>query len=377
MLAAPDALGGADTHRMAARPDRSTSMKTRAAVHVQHGQPLAVEEVELADPGPEEVLVKLFASGICHSQLHQLHNPAQATPALLGHEATGVVLAKGREVDHVHEGDHVIVTWVPRDSTEEARPRPTVYRFRGEEQRASGIYTWAEHVLAHEQLVLPLDPDVPVDVTAIIGCAVVTGVGAVLGTAKVQPGQTVAVFGVGGVGINVLAGAKIAQAGRIIAVDLEPSKLDYAREFGATDCIDARDGDPVEAIQELTGGGVDFAFDAIGHEVTMQQIVAATKPGVLGVRRGGTAVLIGIPQGPVTFNARLFTPERSFIGSLGGSSHPIEDYPQYVQWFKEGALPLDKMVTKTYEGLDSINEGVAALERGEIRGRSIMVYDRP
>jgi Zn-dependent alcohol dehydrogenase len=354
-------------------------MKTRAAVHVQHGQPLAVEEIELPDPGPEEVLVHLYASGICHSQLHQLHNPAQSTPALLGHEATRVVLAAGRDVSHVREGDRVMVTWVPRnlppDAPTGARPR-TTFGFRGQ-QMETGTYTWAEHGLFHHQVVVPLPADVPTDVTSIIGCAVVTGVGAVLGSARVQPGETVAVFGVGGVGMNVLAGAKIAEAGRIIAVDLDDAKLDFAREFGATDTINAREADPVEAIRDLTGGGVDYAFDAIGAPVTTRQILEAVRPGVLGSRRGGTAVLVGIPQQPIELDMRLFTPERNYIGSLGGSSQPDRDFPQYIRWFKEGLLPLEKMVTKRYASLDDINEGVRALEHGEITGRSVMVYAEP
>ncbi|MPZ99955.1 MAG: zinc-binding dehydrogenase [Dehalococcoidia bacterium] len=352
-------------------------LTTRAAVYVKHGNPLDVDEIELPDPGDEEVLVKLFASGICHSQLHQLHRPDHPTPALLGHEATGVVTAAGKSVTHVREGDRVIVTWIPRDATPETpRPARARYRFRGQDYDTLS-YTWAEDVLVSEQLVVPLDPEVPVDVTAIIGCAVVTGVGAVIGTAKVQQGETVAVFGVGGVGLNVVAGAKIAGAGRIIAVDLDDEKLKFAEDLGATDLVNASKVNAVEAVQDLTNGGVDYAFDAIGREITMQQILEATRPGTLGVQHGGSAVLVGIPQGDVTLNARLFTPERTFRGSLGGSSHPMTDFAQYVAWFKQGALPLDKMVTRQYDSLDDINEGVRALEAGEILGRSIMVYARP
>ena len=353
-------------------------MKTRAAVHVKHGEPLSVEEIELPDPGDGQVQVRLYASGICHSQLHQLHNPDHATPALLGHEATGVITAAGPGVTHVREGDRVMVTWVPRDSNEgRPRPAPTPYRFRGQEY-ASGVYTWAEDLLVSEELVIPLDASVPVDDTAIIGCAVVTGVGAVLGTAKVQPGETVAVFGAGGVGLNAIAGARIAQAGRVIAVDLSDEKLEFAREFGATDVVNASQGDPVEAIRDLTGGGVDYAFDAIGLEVTTQQIVQAVRPGILGVKRGGTAVLVGVPQGPATIDARaLLIGERILRGSLGGSSHPQTDFPQYVEWYKQGLLPLDKLVTKRYGSLDDINEGIRSLEQGAIAGRSVMVYARP
>jgi Zn-dependent alcohol dehydrogenase len=348
-------------------------------VDVEHGQRLQIEEIELPDPNADEVLVELYASGICHSQLHQMHNPDLPRPLLLGHEATGVVAATGSAVTHVREGDRVMVTWVPRDITVEypAIPR-TRFSFRGRDVEGPGIYTWAEHVLAHEQMVLPLSDDVSMEDTAIIGCATVTGVGAVLGSAKVQAGDTVAVFGVGGVGINVLAGAQIAQAGRIIAIDLADEKLEYAKEFGATDVINASEVDPVEAVKDLTGGGVDFAFDAIGAEVTLHQIVEVAKPGRLGASRGGTAVIVGVPQGPITIPQGFFPlGERHLIGSLGGSSHPVEDYPQYLEWYRQGALPLDKMVTKKYQSLDDINEGVRALQAGEISGRSVMVYKRP
>jgi len=354
-------------------------MRTRAAIDVEHGQPLSIEEIELPDPNPHEVLVELYASGICHSQLHQLHNPDLARPLLLGHEATGVITAAGSAVTHVREGDRVIVTWVPRAITVEDPPVPvTRFNYRGRSIAGPNVYTWAEHLLVHEQMVIPLANDVSVEDAAIIGCATVTGVGAVLGSAKVQKGETVAVFGVGGVGINVLAGAQIAGASRIIAVDLSAEKLEFAKEFGATDVVNASEVDPVEAVKELTGGGVDYAFDAIGAEVTLHQIVEVTKPGRLGAARGGTAVVVGIPQGPITIPRGLFPMgERQLIGSLGGSSHPAEDYPQYVEWFRQGALPLNKMVTKRYGSLDDINEGIRALQAGEISGRSIMVYKRP
>ena len=356
-------------------------MQTRAAVDVEFGQPLRIEEIELPDPNADEVLVQLYASGICHSQLHQLHNGEAVRPLLLGHEATGVVIGRGGNVTHVKEGDRVMVTWVPRDiSIEDPEIPRTRFSFGGREysENTPNIYTWSEHVLAHQQMVLPLDDDVSVEDTAIIGCATVTGVGAVLGSAKVQAGETVAVFGVGGVGINVLAGAQIAQAGRIIAVDLLDEKLEFAKEFGATDVVNASEVDAVEAIKELTGGGVDYAFDAIGAEPTLRQIVEAARPGRLGASRGGTAVIVGIPQGPITLPRGLFpVGERQLIGSLGGSSHPATDYPQYVEWFRQGVLPLDKMITKRYDSLDEINEGVRALEAGEITGRSIMVYGRP
>lgn len=354
--------------------------KTIAVVDHAHGEPLAVEEVELPDPGPLEVRVKLFATGICHSQLHQIHNPASPRPQLLGHEATGVVEAAGREVTHVREGDRVMVTWVPRDATEETwnfvRARATA---RGVEAKMTSVFTWAQDVLVHEQMVVKLDDDLPIDSTAIIGCAVVTGVGAVLGSAKVQEGETVAVFGVGGVGINVLAGAKIAGASKIIAVDLAPEKLEFAKIFGATHVVNGRESDPVEAIRDLTGGGplagVDYAFDAIGMESVINQCLGAVRPGLLGVHRGGTAVSVGIPQGPVTLQPRFFPAgERSLIGSLGGSARPEYDFKDYLRWYRDGLLPLDAMVTRRYSGLDDINEIVGSLERGEVTGRAIVEF---
>ena len=353
--------------------------RTRAAVSVEHGQPLAVEEITLPDPQEQELVVQLYASGICHSQLHQMHNTESARPMLLGHEATGVVLQAGSGVSHVREGDRVMVTWVPRDIDEQHGPLArTTYEFRGETYE-TGIYTWAEHVLATEQLAVPLADDFPTGVTSIIGCAVITGVGAVLGTARVQAGQSVAVYGVGGVGTNVIAGAAIAGADPIIAVDLLDEKLDYAKEFGATHTVNAAQTDPVEAVREISGtGGVEYAFDAIGRAVTVQNAFDSVRPGILGARPGGKAIIVGIAQEPVSIPARnLPVGERSLVGSLGGSAKAGEVFPQYLEWYREGKLPLDKMVTHTYGALDDINEGVRALEQGEIFGRSIMEYARP
>ncbi|MBA01347.1 MAG: alcohol dehydrogenase [Chloroflexi bacterium] len=350
------------------------TLTTRAAIKAEHGAPLLVEEIELNDPNENEVLVELFATGLCHSQLHQIHNPLSPMPLLLGHEGTGTVLKAGSAVTHVKEGDRVMIQFVPRDLPEgKTTADRTTFRWRGEDHDA-GVYTWAEHALLNEQMVIPLANDVPTDVTAIIGCAVITGAGAALYTAEVQPGQSVAVFGVGGVGTNVIAGAKIAGADPIIAVDLQEGKLGYAKEIGATHTVNAAELDAPERIKELTDGGVDFAFDAIGVEAAVQQAIQSVKAGVLGVHRGGTAVIVGIGQGDVTL-PRLFPQgERSLIGSMGGSARPEHVMPKYVDWYKDGQLPLDKFISKRYSNLDEINEGVRALENGEIEGRSIIVY---
>ncbi len=351
--------------------------KTRAAIKAVFGEPLLVDEIELADPNEEEVLVKLYATGICHSQLHQIHNPDGPVPTLLGHEGTGVVMKAGSKVSHVKEGDRVMLQFVPRDLPEGMRTaNRSKFTWRGEEHDA-GVYTWAEHALVNEQMVVPLPDDVPTDVTAIIGCAVITGVGAALYSADVQPGQSVAVFGVGGVGANVVAGARIAGADPIIAVDLEEGKLGYAKELGATHAVNASDVNAPEAIRELTDGGVDFAFDAIGVEQAFVQSVESTKPGITGVHKGGTAMIVGIGQGPVGLPRLFPMGERTIQGSIGGSERPQITMPRYVELYKDGELPLEKLVSTRYDNLDQINEGVRALENGEIEGRSIIVYDTP
>jgi Zn-dependent alcohol dehydrogenase len=327
--------------------------KTRAAIKAEHGAPLVVDEIELEDPGDEEVLVKLFATGICHSQLHQIFNLRAPMPVLLGHEGTGVILAAGSRVDHVRAGDRVMIQFVPRDLPEgQTVAARTKFRWRGAEYEADD---------------------------SIIGCAVITGVGAALYTANVKAGQSVAVFGVGGVGTNVLAGARIAGADPIIAVDLQERKLEYARSLGATHTVNASDGEAAEAVKELTGGGVDFAFDTIGVEAASLQAVESVRAGVLGASRGGTAVIVGIGYEDLVLQRPRVFPygERSLIGSMGGSMRPAHVMPQYVEWYREGKLPLEQLVTRRYDSLDDINEAVRALKDGEIDGRSIIVFDTP
>jgi Zn-dependent alcohol dehydrogenase len=356
-------------------------VKFRAAVFYEKGKPLAVEEVETAPPGPDEVLVKQFASGICHSQLHQIHNPTNPMPMVMGHESTGVVVAKGKNVTHVKEGDHVMVTWLPRDADEswpQKRPTGVSVAWRGQQAKSGNVYTWAEATQAHEQYVVKMPKDVPVDVTAIIGCAVMTGSGAVMNTAGVKRGQSVAIFGVGGVGLCAVAAAAALGASPIIAVDLDESKLEFARKFGATHGVNASSGNPIEAIQKLTKGGVDYAFDTIGAPKTQIQIAQATRPGIGGVREGGAAVLVGIPQAEVTVDLwRTLVPQaRTYRSSLGGSCRPDRDFPIFLDWSKTGKLKLNDLVTKRYT-LDQINEGVHDLERGRIFGRSIMEFSKP
>lgn len=348
---------------------------------------LRIDEVKLPDPGPHQVIVKQFASGICHSQLHQMHRPRQA-PVVLGHESTGIVMAKGKEVTHVKEGDRVMVTWVPRDGENSNRRAEavTLDLADGTQAVSQNVFTWADITIADEQYVVAMPSDVPTDVTAIIGCAVMTGSGAVYHTAGVKKGESVAVFGVGGVGLSAIAAAAVVGADPIIAVDLDDQKLEFAKKFGATIGVNARNGDPVAQIRELTKNaaeidmmgnpvaGVDYAFDCIGLKVTMEQIMPAARPGVLGRSTGGTAVLVGVPGTNVELDARdLLIAEKKYIGSIGGSCRPDRDFPMFIRWYKEGDLDLDAMVTARYK-LDQINEATHALEKGEISGRAIMEF---
>jgi len=348
---------------------------------------LRVEDVILPDPGPTQVVIKQFASGVCHSQLHQMHRPRK-NPVILGHEATGVVLKAGAKVTHVKEGDIVLVTWVPRDTAKAAElpTRPTLQVSDGTAGTGEGVFTWADHTLADQQYVVKADPTIKKDVTSIIGCAVMTGAGAVVTTAKVQPGQTVAIFGVGGVGLSAVAGARMAGASRIIAVDLDDAKLEFARKFGATDTVNASQVDPVAAIHQLTpregeynmrgrmNSGVDFAFDCIGYRKTMEQIVPACRSGQLGGRHGGTAVLVGIPSTPVELSAiDIVVNEKTFTGSIGGSTVPDRDFAMFLKWHQQGDLDLEAMVTARYT-IDQINEATTALEKGQIKGRAILEF---
>ena len=347
---------------------------------------LEVQEIELPDPAPTQVVVRQYASGVCHSQLHQMHRPRRR-PVLLGHESTGVVVKKGRQVEHVDEGDTVLVTWVPRDAANAAAaPRPAALSVTGGEAISQNVFTWADHTLADEQFVVKADANIAKEVTAIIDCAVMTGAGAVLNTANVQAGDSVAIFGVGGVGLSAVVGAKMRGADPIIAVDLSDEKLAFAKRFGATHGINAGKTDAVEAIHATTGKpgqvaigggpvtGVDFAFDCIGLKTTMEQIVPACRAGHFGACQGGTAVLVGVPSTTVELNAgQMLGQEKQFRGSIGGSCCPDRDFPMFLDWHQRGDLDLDALVTERYP-IEQINEAAAALAEGRVSGRSILEF---
>ena len=362
------------------------SIKCRAAILVEPHKPLVVDEVEICDPSPDQVLVKLFASGVCHSQLHTMRRaprPGHRLPALLGHESTGVVVAKGHGVAHVKEGDSVITTWVDRDNSTTTYPlvahalndrSQSVAAWKGKEVMHSAA-TWAEYALASERVVVAMPKDIPTDVTAVVGCAVMTGAGAIINTLQVRSGQSIAVFGAGGIGLCAIGAAAIVDAYPVIAVDISAEKLAFARRLGATHTIDARHNDPVKAIQELTGGGVDYAVDAVGLPETQEQILRSVQMGFSGRNRGGTALLIGLtpPGAKAILDTSLFVGNRSFTRTSGGDCRPDRDFPLFVRWYREGKLKLNDLVTNRYT-LEQINSAIDDLEHGRILGRGIITY---
>jgi Zn-dependent alcohol dehydrogenase len=359
-------------------------MKTPAAIFVETGAPLVVDDIDLPDPGPTQVVVRHFATGVCHSQLHELHRPNPNLPSVLGHESTGVVTALGRDVGHVQEGDHVMVTWVQRNATRATpRPTPANVTYKGKQVHFgapafTGTFTWSRDTVADQQMVVPLDKDVATDVTSIIGCAVMTGAGAALNAAQVRPGNSVVIIGAGGVGLSVVQACANLSANPIIVVDLSDEKLEFARKFGATIGINARTEDPVARVRELMGGeltsGVDFAFDAIGIGQTMEQILHMARARQAGERDGGVAVLVGVPHGQMpTLPMHMLFGGKIYRGAPGGCSTPDRDFPLLVRWFREGKMPLGDMVTRRYS-LEQINEACDALARGEIAGRAIVTF---
>jgi Zn-dependent alcohol dehydrogenase len=357
-------------------------MRTRAAILVEAGRPMIIDEIELPSPGPTQVLLRQFASGVCHSQLHVLNNPDPPVPIILGHESTGEIVEVGSDVRNLQPGDRVMVTWVRKaaaDNGPSVCPANLWWHGKAVQFAApaeTGVFTWCEHSLVDQQFVVDMDdPGAPTDVTSIIGCAVMTGCGAALFSAGVRATNSVAVIGVGGVGLCIVQACANAGASPIIAVDVSDEKLEFAKKFGVTACINSRRENLGLMVRRLTASlGVDFAFDAIGVAETMEQALAIARPGVTGLRDGGTAVLVGVPHGPPpAIEMRQLFGGKIYRGAPGGSGRPERDFRLYLRWFKEGKLPLDLLVTRRYK-LDEINEACAALQRGEIAGRAIIEF---
>jgi S-(hydroxymethyl)glutathione dehydrogenase/alcohol dehydrogenase len=359
----------------------------KAAIFHGANQPLTIEEVEIDDPMPNEVLVRTVGSGVCHSDLHFVDGfyPFPA-PAILGHEAAGIVEKVGSAVTYVQPGDHVIACLsvycgecdycltgkthlCQRRPTRDPKTDPPKLTWNGNPvNQFANLSGYAEKMLVHEHALVKVTKEMPLDKAALIGCGVTTGLGAALNTAKVEPGSTVAVFGAGGVGLSAIQGARIAGARQIIAVDVFENKLATARELGATHSVDASSGDPVAKIREMTGGGVDYAFEAIGLKVAAEQCFHSLRP-------GGTATVIGmIPVGQnVEIPGSAFLQERKIQGSSMGSNRFRVDMPRYIDFYFQGRLKLDEMVTRTGK-LEDINDAFRAMKAGEV-ARTVLVLD--
>ena len=350
----------------------------KAAVLHAANQPLTIEEVELTNPKSREVLLRTAFAGLCHSDLHFIDGLyPHPTPCVLGHESAGIVEAVGDGVTYVKPGDHVItclsvfcgtcpqcVTGHPNlcENTEVKLP-PGVSRrltWKGGElmNQFLNLSSFAEQMLVHENSMVKIDPDIPLDRAALVGCGVMTGVGAVFNAAKVEPGATVAVIGCGGVGLSAVNGAALAGAERIIAIDTVASKLEIARELGATDTLNASNADPVKEVRDMTGGGVHYSFEALGTKNTAEQAFGMLRP-------GGTATIIGmVPLGvKIELHGYDFLRDRKLQGtSMGGNRFRV-DMPRLLSLWRQGRLKLDHLISGRLK-LDQINDGFAALKSG-------------
>lgn len=367
-------------------------MQIQAALLLGAHQPFIVEELTLDDPHDGEVLVKIAASGVCHSDYHMVTGATQhPMPVVPGHEGAGVVYAVGNGVTRVKVGDHVTLNWAPDcghcfyclrgkpnlcetyvgpiwagamlDGTTRLRWKDqTVYHF-------SGLASFAEYAVVPQESCIPIRKDVPLEVAALVGCAVATGVGAAMYTAEVKPGESVVVFGCGGVGLNILQGAWLCGAEKIIAVDTNPAKMEIARQFGATHTVLA-DQNPIEFIKELTGGrGAEHAFEAVGVPAIQEQALQAIRP-------GGTLTLAGLSamgSGTNLPGAIITRQEKVIKGSYYGTVNASRDFPLMLDLYMAGKLKLDELITQRYP-LNEINQAYQAMLSGSV-ARGVVVFD--
>ena len=352
----------------------------KAAVLYEANQPLVIEEIATKKPAAHEVLIRTAIAGLCHSDLHFIEGLyPHPMPVVLGHESSGIVEQVGSEVSYVKAGDHVVtclsVFCGTCDNCTTGRPNlclntdvkmPPGQARRLEWEKPEQLHTFAnlssfaEQMLVHENALVKIRPDMPLDRAALIGCAVVTGFGAATNTAKIRPGETVAVIGCGGVGMAAINGAYVAGAGRVIAVDTNPTKLQLATKLGATDIVNPNDGDPVERIVEMTQGGVHHAIECLGLKLTAEQSF-----GMLAI--GGTATLVGmVPFGEkIELHGYDFLRERKIQGCSMGSNRFRVDMPRLIELYMQGRLHLDDWISAHIK-LEEINEGFQAMKDGKV-----------
>ncbi len=360
----------------------------KAAIFHAPNQALTIEQVDLDEPREHEIVVRTVASGVCHSDLHFIEGLYMwPMPAVLGHEAAGVVEKTGSLVSYVKPGDHVIACLsVFCGYCEDCMSgRPNLCSNKSATQRAADdkprlsqkgkmvnqfadLSSYAEKMLLHENAVVKIDNAFPLDRAALIGCGVMTGVGAALNTAKVAPGSTVAVFGAGGVGLAIIQGARIAGARMIIAIDKFPSKLELAKKLGATHTVDASKGDAVEQIKKLTDGGVEYSFEAVGIKALAEQAYES-------IAAGGVATIVGmIPLGQkVEIPGPSLLSERRIQGCFMGSNRFRIDMPRIIELYGQGRLNLDDMISKRGK-LEDVNEAFRAMKAGEV-ARTVLMFE--
>lgn len=360
----------------------------KAAVLRGLHQPLSIEDVQIDKPGPDEVLVQTKAAGVCHSDLHHIDGTLPCRfPVILGHESAGVVEQVGANVSYVKPGDHVITSFSGfcghchhclgghmvrcSNGREMRRGKKDAPRLAAGDEpvtQFSNLSSFAEQILTNQNCVVKIREDMPMAQASLIGCGVTTGLGAVFHAAKVAPGSTVAVIGCGGVGLSTINGAAIAGAGRIIAVDVMDDKLEMAKTFGATDVINAKDVNPVEAVRELSKGGVEFSFECIGNKVTAAQAFS-----MCGI--GGVATILGVmaPDVKLEIPALELVMEKKVQGSWMGSTRTRTDMPRFVDFYMQGKLRLDELISKRIP-LTEINEAFDDMQKGHV-ARSVIVFD--
>jgi S-(hydroxymethyl)glutathione dehydrogenase/alcohol dehydrogenase len=360
----------------------------KGAVMHAFNEPLKIESMTLKPPREDEVVVKVVASGVCHSDLSVIHAKIpMPPPCVLGHEGAGIVEEVGKGVKDLKPGDHVVMAWVQpcgkchfcvggHGHLCEAGIQSAMM---GEEfvfekdgapiARMAGVGSFADHTIVRASAAIKIPTDVPLDRACLVGCGVMTGVGAAINTAKVAPGETVAVFGCGGVGLNVIQGAALCGAARIIAVDVVDSKLELAKKFGATDTVNGKATDGPTAIRELTDGlGVDYAFEVIGSPAVIAQAYMALK-------RGGKVVVVGVPGMGEEVSIPAFSlplEEKGVIGSLYGSANLHRDMLKLIDLYMRKRLKIDELISRTIK-LDDVNAAFAAMEKGEV-ARSVIKF---
>lgn len=366
---------------------RGFSMKA-AVLNSVPGQ-LDIQDVEIGEPGPREVLIKTVAAGLCHSDLHFMEGKyPYPCPAVLGHESAGIVEAVGSMVHYVQPGDHVItclsafcghcsqctdghLSLCENKGTELVRQPGEAARITRDGETVNQflhLSSFAEYMLVHEQALVKIRPEMPLDKAALIGCGVTTGLGAVFRTAKVEPGSSVAVIGAGGIGLSAIQGARIAGANKIIAVDMLDSKLELAQKMGATHVVNAGKEDAVAKVKEISAGGVHNSFEAVGMKQTAEQAFQMLRP-------GGQATVIGmIPVGTkVELHGPDLLSEKTLTGSNMGSNQFRTDMPRFVDMYLDGRLLLDEMVSKHIK-LEDINSGFEEMKTGSV-ARSVIMFD--